>query len=183
MRETSLLLPFRLLSPAFFSGGKNPDHPAVVDPWLWERVVWSVPLSLSISPLGRFPGRLGLSLPGVASLGGKAAVFVSLRLPPHGPLLACDWSDSRGLLLLSHSGASVVAVENGYSVVCSFLFVPTLKCRRTKRNTGLAPFSNRLILGQSSHPVLVSSLPLVGGVLGQRHVHLGLELVSKVAVL
>lgn len=45
-------------------------------------------------------------------------------------------------------------------------------------------FTYGLVLGQSSHTtVLVGPLPLVGGVLGQSHVNLGLELISKVTVL
>lgn len=40
-----------------------------------------------------------------------------------------------------------------------------------------------LVLGQTSHTTMVSPLPLVGGVLGQSHVNLGLELISKVTVL
>lgn len=35
-----------------------------------------------------------------------------------------------------------------------------------------------LVLGQPGHTVLVGPLPLVGGVLGQSHINLGLELVS-----
>ena len=41
-----------------------------------------------------------------------------------------------------------------------------------------------LVLGQTSHsPVLIGAFPLVGGVLGQSHVHLGLELITQVTVL
>lgn len=40
-----------------------------------------------------------------------------------------------------------------------------------------------LVLGQSSHTVLVGPLPLVGGVLGQSDINLGLELIAKVTVL
>lgn len=35
-----------------------------------------------------------------------------------------------------------------------------------------------LVLGQTSHTTMVSSLPLVGGVLRQSHINLGLELIS-----
>lgn len=67
-----------------------------------------------------------------------------VQLYPHFSLtLVIGWFLSVSLLLLSHSGASVVAVENGYPYVL-FLILPRLKWRRTKLSTGLAPFPTTL---------------------------------------
>lgn len=167
-----------VLHPSF-SGARIPTTPPE-DPW-WERVVWSVSSACRLTAplLCCRSHRDWTQSPHVSE--GRPSCLARLQLPPHGPL-ACDWSDSRGLSFFTQwcfgcsSGKRV-------SIVCSFLLLPTLKRRRTKRNAGLAPISNRLILGQSSHPMLVGSLPLIGGVLGQSDIHLGLELVAKVTVL
>lgn len=46
-----------------------------------------------------------------------------------------------------------------------------------------AYYTYSLVLGQSSHTVLVGPLPLVGGVLGQSYINLGFELIAEVTVL
>lgn len=61
------------------------------------------------------------------------ALLPSFALTP-----VIGWFLTVSLLLLSHSDASVVAVENRYPLFVLFLLLPRLKYHGTKRHTGLA---------------------------------------------
>lgn len=67
------------------------------------------------------------------------ARFLSSSTPSFALTLVIGWFLTVSLLLLSHSGASVVAVENRYPCLF-FLLLPRLKYQWTKLHTGLAPF-------------------------------------------